>query len=151
MIQVQDPYVLSINISKGGIPKLPIESVYVKEAGLQGDGHNHEKHYRLIQAVCFQDIEKLYELNQEGYSLKEGMTGENLTVKNLNINALPIGTRLKFEGGVEVELTKVRKPCYVLDAINPRLKEEIVGRCGMYAKVLSEGEIKIGERIFIKN
>ena len=55
-----------------------------------------------------------------------------------------------FSDGVILELTKIRKPCYVLDAIDPRLKEVIIGRCGFYAKVLQEGLINTGDNIFIK-
>jgi molybdopterin adenylyltransferase len=141
--------VLSISISKGGIPKLPVESVRISFSGLEGDGHNHEKHNNPIQAVCLQDIEKLIELTKEGYSLYPGMTGENLTVKQLNVNALALGTILELSGGVVLELTKVRKPCYVLDAIDPRLKEDIVGRCGMYAKVIKEGAINVDDSIHV--
>jgi len=143
------PYVLSINISQGGIPKLPIESVCVTENGLEGDGHNHDKHNNPIQAVCLQDIEKLKELKKEGYALDSGATGENLTVKNLNVNALSIGTILKFSKGVVLEISKVRKPCYVLDTIDPKLKEDISGRCGMYAKVLEKGSIAVGDTLCI--
>lgn len=146
----QVAYVLSINISKGGIPKYPIDSVHITAAGLEGDGHNHEKHYNRIQAVCLQDIEMLDQLREEGYPLYAGTTGENLTVWNLNVNDLPLGTMLEFSGGVILELSKVRKPCYVLDAIDPKLKEDIVGRCGTYAKVLKEGTISVGDIIKIK-
>jgi len=145
------PHVISINISPGGIPKSPVESVFVSEKGLDGDGHNHEKHYRLIQAVSLQDIEKLEELKGEGYPLSPGTTGENVTVQNLNINQLKIGTVLGFSSGVVVELTKVRQPCYVLDPISPKLKEDIVGRCGMYAKVIQEGILKTGDAIVIRS
>src|SRR5688572_8379521 len=108
MIKFNDnlPRVISINVSNGGIPKKPIDSVYVRSAGLEGDGHNHEKHYRPIQAVSLQDIEKLNELRGEGYLLYPGATGENVTVTNLDINALPLGTRLEFSGGVVIELSK---------------------------------------------
>lgn len=141
------PVIVSINVSRGGIPKLPVFSAVVREAGLEGDGHNHEKHRTPLQAVCFQDEEKLDELKAAGYELRAGTTGENLTVKNLHVNSLPLGTVLEFSGGVVVELTKVRKPCYVLDAIHPKLKEDIVGRCGMYAKVLTGGLLRRGESI----
>ena len=144
---MNQPYIVSINTSKGGIPKLPVDSVKVLAAGLEGDGHNHEKHYRAIQAVSLQDMEKLEELQSEGYSLNPGSTGENLTVKNLDINSLAIGTILEFPQGLCIELTKVRQPCYVLDTINPKLKDDIVGRCGMYAKVLQEGMIQRGDVI----
>lgn len=141
--------VVSINLSKGGIPKLPVESVRVTFDGLDGDGHNHEKHRTPFQAVCLQDIEKLEELNREGYALIPGSTGENLTVQGLNVNALPVGSLLHFANGVVLELTKIRKPCYVLDAIDARLKEDILGRCGLYAKVLSEGSFVRGETIHV--
>jgi MOSC domain-containing protein YiiM len=142
--------IISINTSKGGIPKFPHQWIKVTTAGLEGDGHNHEKHRTPLQAVCLQDLEKLQDLNQEGYVLIPGTTGENLTVKDLNVNALPIGTVLLFEGGVILELTKVRKPCYVLDSISPQLKVDIAGRCGIYAKVLKEGSFTIEESICVQ-
>jgi MOSC domain-containing protein YiiM len=143
----KDAFVLSVNISKGGIPKIPVESARVTLHGLEGDGHNHAKHDRLTQGVCLQDSEKLEELSREGYPLKPGTAGENLTVENLAVNRLPVGTRLKFEGGVLLEITRERPTCYVMDQINPNLKEAARGRHGMYAKVLEEGILRAGETI----
>ena len=143
------PRVISINISKGGIPKLPVSNVRITEQGLEGDEHDHQKHYRLEQAVSLQDMEMLEQLQREGYPLQAGTTGENLTVKNLNVNKLPVGTRLRFGGGVVLELSKVRKPCYVLDSINPRLKKDIVDRCGIYAKVIVTGILTQNTAIYI--
>lgn len=140
-------FVLSINVSKGGIPKRPIESVRITSSGLEGDGHNHAKHYHPIQAVCLQDIEKLEELSLERNPLRPGAAGENLTVKKLNVNTLPLGTVLKFSGGVVLEISKVRKPCYVMDAIDNRLKSDALGRHGMYARVLREGMVRKNDRI----
>jgi MOSC domain-containing protein YiiM len=139
--------VISINVSQGGIPKHPVTSVRIHAGGLEGDGHNHEKHYRPNQAVSLQDVEKLEELRAEGYPLCPGATGENVTVRGLNINGLPLGTRLEFAGGVVIELSKIRQPCYVLDAIDPRLKKDILGRCGYYASVIREGELRAGDTI----
>ncbi len=143
----QKAYVVAVCLSSGGIPKLPVDVVSVTWAGLEGDGHNHEKHNRPTQAVCLQDIEFLEELRKEGFPLSCGTIGENLTVRNLYVQNLPVGTILKFSGGVVLELTKQRNPCYVLDTIDGRLKEAIVGRCGFYAKVLCEGSVKKGETI----
>ena len=138
------PRVIAINISSGGIPKRPVVRARVTASGLEGDGHNHAKHYRPEQAVSLQDIERLAELRHEGFPLHCGATGENVDVCHLNVNALPLGTVLRFSGGVEIELSKVRTPCYVLDAIDPRLKTAILGRCGMYGRVLREGTLQIG-------
>ena len=143
-------HILSINISSGGIPKSPVDHVRVHTSGLEGDGHNHDKHNNPVQAVCLQDSEKLDEFNKQGYSLENGATGENLTVRHLNVNGLPPGTVLKFSGGVILELSKVRKPCYVLDAIHPKLKDDIAGHCGMYARVVQEGILHVDEMIEIE-
>ena len=141
------PQVMAVCISGGGIPKMPRPLVGVSFAGFTGDGHDHAKHNTPMQAVCLQDIEVLEDLAKEGFCLRPGTTGENLTVCHLQVNHLEAGTILRFSGGVVLELTKERKPCYVLDAIDPRLKEVIAGRCGFYAKVLREGFIQAGEII----
>lgn len=143
------PVIISINISSGGIPKTSVESVKVNVSGLEGDGHDHEKHYRPIQAVCLQDIEKLEELAREGYDVVAGSTGENLTVRHLHVNALPLGTLLRFSGGVVLEVSKVRQPCYVLDSIDPKLKDDIIGRCGQYARVIQDGMLHTQDTIMV--
>ncbi len=139
-----------ICISVGGIPKKGVSSVRIFLKGLEGDGHHHEKHNRPAQAVCFQDAEVLEELSREGFSLVSGTIGENLTVRNMNVQRMAVGTILKFSGGVVLQLTKERHPCYVLDAIDPHLKDAIKGRCGFYAQVLREGTLKVGETIRVK-
>jgi len=139
--------VVAVCTSSGGIPKLPRCSVSVTFSGLANDGHNHDKHNTPLQAVSLQDMEVLDDLVKEGFNLRAGSTGENLTVRCLKVNSLSVGTILEFSGGVVLELTKIRKPCYVLDAIDPRLKEAIIGRCGFYAKVLQEGLVGSGEII----
>jgi hypothetical protein len=45
--------VASINISPGGIPKLPLESAQITFNGIAGDGHNHDKHNTPKQALLF--------------------------------------------------------------------------------------------------
>ena len=141
------PQVVAVCASRGGIPKLPQAFGEINFAGLKGDGHHHAKHNNPLQAVCLQDEETLEQMRGEGFSLYYGTMGENMTVRNLHVQQLSVGTVLEFTGGVILELTKERKPCYVLDAIDPQLKEVIAGRCGFYAKVLREGIINIGEGI----
>jgi len=139
--------VVSINTSPGGIPKLPLRAVKVGTCGLESDGHNHAKHNSPLQAISIIDEEDLEDLKHEGFNVSPGATGENITVRDLSVDDLLVGDRLRFAGGVEVELTKKRKPCYVLDSIDPELKHRIIDRCGYLARVLREGEIRIGETI----
>jgi MOSC domain-containing protein YiiM len=141
------PVVISVNMSSGGIPKLPVESAQIARSGLVGDAHDHAKHNTPLQAVSIIDIEDLDDLRREGFDVDPGATGENLTVRDLNVDGLSVGDRLAFAGGVEIELTRARQPCFVLDSIDPQLKKAILGRCGFLAKVVCEGEIRAGEDI----
>jgi MOSC domain-containing protein YiiM len=147
--QMPSPTVISVNISPGGIPKMPMETGDVMIDGLRGDGHNHAKHRTPLSAITIIDVEDLDDLRREGFNVFPGATGENLTVRDLDVDGLAVGDRLQFTGGVLVEITKHRHPCYVLDAISPELKRVIVGRCGVLAKVLREGEVRAGETIEI--
>jgi MOSC domain-containing protein YiiM len=148
-LSMQDapPRVVSVNLSGGGIPKLPVGEATVTGSGLEGDRHNHQKHNSPGQAVSLLDQEDIEELAREGFEVRPGAAGENLTVAGLEVDRLETGDRLRFSGGVVLELTRRRKPCYVLDSIDPRLKERIDGRCGFYARTITPGTIRPGESI----
>jgi MOSC domain-containing protein YiiM len=141
--------VQSINVSSGGIPKLPLPSCATTAIGLQGDGREHSKHATLGRAVSLFDIEIMRQLNTEGYNLVPGAIGENITVEGLAVQELEDGDCLHFSGGVVIELTEARKPCFVLDPLGVTLKKDIVGRCGYLAKVLTEGTFTIGDTIVV--
>ncbi len=139
--------VIAVNISGGGIPKLPVPVGRVIGSGLDGDAHDHDKHNTPLQAICLINGEILDDLRAEGFEVGPGATGENLTVRGLDVEALEPGDRLVLSGGVQLEYTKKRKPCYVLDAIHVDLQDAIRGRCGGYAKVIEGGEVRPGETI----
>ena len=139
--------VIAVNISGGGIPKLSVPVAQVTSSGLEGDAHDHEKHNTPLQAICLINGEILDDLRAEGFDVGPGATGENLTVRGLDVEALEPGDLLRLSGGVQLEYTKKRKPCFVLDAIHEDLKDAIRGRCGGYAKVIEGGEIRPGETI----
>lgn len=139
--------VLAVCVSPGGIPKLPVERAEVRERGLDGDGRDHEKHDKPVRAVLIQDEEMIDELRAEGYDIGWGSMGENLTVRGLGVQKMSPGRQLRFSGGVVLELTEVRRPCFVLDAIDPKLKEDVVGRAGFLTRVVTPGIIRPGETI----
>ena len=139
--------VVAVNISSGGIPKHAIERGVVTPDGLEGDAHDHEKHNTPLQAISLLDLEDLDDLRAEGFGVGPGATGENLTLRDLSVDELEVGARLRFAGGVELELTRRRKPCYVLDSIDPDLKTAARGRIGYYARVVAPGVIAAGESV----
>lgn len=131
---------VAVCISTGSIPKRSVDGVRTTTNGLEGDEHAHDKHNRPDRAVSLFDWEILTQLQGEGFHLYPGAIGENLTVAGLHVQHLPPGTLLEI-GNVLLRLEQPRKPCYVLDAIDPSLKDVIVGRCGYMASVVREGII----------
>jgi molybdopterin synthase catalytic subunit len=146
----ENAVVVAVNISAGGIPKRSVPEARATLEGLEGDLHDHEKHRRADRAISVQDLELLDELRAEGYLVGPGLMGENLTVQDLHVQALSVGDRLQFDAGPVLELTAIRKPCFVLDQIDPKLKETVVGRCGFMAKVLETGVLRPGQRISVQ-
>ena len=140
----------SINTSPGGIPKHPNPSATLSVLGLDGDGHDHEKHRTPIQALSLLDLEILEAIADEfGVPLPPGALGENLTVEGVGVQLLAAGDRLIIEGGVELQITRVRPPCYVLDPLSPEFKKSLWNRIGMYASVLTPGAISVGQTIIV--
>jgi MOSC domain-containing protein YiiM len=142
----RDGVVVAVSISAGGVPKLPIEQGEVTPQGIIGDVHAHAKHNRPDRAISLLDIEIMHELVREGFPLLPGTAGENLTIEGLNVQQMDQGTLLEI-GDVVLRLETPRKPCYVLDVIDPRLKDVIVGRCGYMASVVRSGTVTAGMAI----
>ncbi|MBI1825192.1 MAG: MOSC domain-containing protein [Planctomycetes bacterium] len=145
-----DATIVAVNISKGGIPKHSVMSAHVGIDGVDGDFHEHEKHRRIDRAVTIQDVELLDEIGKDGFTLSPGLMGENLTVRGLDVQHLLPGDRLLVADGPHLELTRVRKPCYVLDQIDPKLKDAVVGRCGFLARVIVPGNVRVGQGISVE-
>jgi len=139
--------VVAVCVSAGGVPKRPIDRAEVTSDGLVGDDHDHEKHRRPDRAVSIQDLELIEQLAAEGYPVGPGIMGENITVRGVEVQRLAVGNRLRFQDGPVLELASVRKPCYVLDAIHPDLKDAVVERCGFLCRVVTPGVLFAGQRV----
>jgi MOSC domain-containing protein YiiM len=146
-----------INISRGGIPKLPIAHGVLTPLGIEGDGHAHPQiHGGPEKALLIVTQEGIDELIARGYQLYPGALGENLTTRGLDRRLLRIGQQLRAGPAAWIEITRVRVPCATLDVYDPTLKNEMYdklvkagdpssprwGLSGFYARVLQPGIIR---------
>ena len=139
-----------LNVSSGGMPKLPVPSARVTRFGVEGDAQRNRKyHGGPNRAVCIFS-EELYEwLREKGIDLKFGAVGENFTTRGINPNSLSKGDRLRV-GDCLIEITDVRVPCANLKKWDVDLPELIVGHSGWVAKVIEEGVVKAGDNIEVQ-
>lgn len=155
--------ILQVSISPGGLPKRPIRGGLITQLGIEGDLHKHpEFHGGPDKAILLIASEILEELKARGYALFPGAMGENLTTSGIDVRTLRIGDRL-HAGGAELEITKPRGPCHQLDVYGETLGRDVYdklvkagdpntprwGMSGMYAKVLSPGEVRPGDIIVV--
>jgi MOSC domain-containing protein YiiM len=85
--------VARLNVSDGGVPKLPVAEARLTPTGLVGD----RQRFPLIhggpdRALSLFSLEIIERLRAEGHPIEPGSTGENLTVAGLDCPAC--GSRL---------------------------------------------------------
>jgi MOSC domain-containing protein YiiM/GNAT superfamily N-acetyltransferase len=148
--------VLQVNVSPGGVPKLPVPRAWVDELGLDGDAHHDRtEHGGPHRAVCLFGIEAIERLRSEGHPVEAGSTGENLTTSGVEWSLLPVGARARIGAELELEIAGDAGPCATQahnfrDGKYSRMSIELhQSDSRMYARVLHEGEVKPGDSITI--
>lgn len=142
----------SINVSNGGVPKLPRESCVVRRNGLEGDRQRDlENHGGAERAVSVYSMELIEALRAEGHPIAPGTIGENLTLAGLPWNEMRPGMRLEV-GGVVLECASYAAPCQIIagsfsDGRVVRVSQKVnPGWSRLYARVLKEGTLRVGDR-----
>ncbi len=148
--------VVQVNVSAGGIPKLPVEHARVGRYGLDGDGHNDRtEHGGPHRAVCLFGTEAIERLRSEGHPVEPGSVGENLTTAGVEWSRLPVGTRARIGDDLELELASPTTPCATQTAnfsdgnFNRILIDRHPSDSRMYARVLHEGDVRAGDSIVV--
>lgn len=140
-----------LNVSNGGMPKLPVLVARVTRDGVDGDWQRNRKyHGGPDRAVCIYSEELYAELRDAaGIDMVPGSVGENFTTRGIDLRKLAKGDRLRVGGdaGCVIEITDVRIPCSQLKKWDAELPELIVGRSGWVARVVSEGAVQPGASI----
>ena len=145
---------LQVNVSDGGVPKLPVDAARITILGVEGDRQGSETvHGGPHRAVAILGIEAIRRVAAEGHPIAPGTTGENLTTEGFDVSALPVGTRLAIGDEVVLEISQPTNPCRTIRHSFADLR---FGRLSMkahpadsrmYARVIAEGIVRTGDPI----
>ncbi len=137
--------IVSIAVSKKkGTRKVQVEKANIlQDHGLEGDAHAGPWH-RQISFLALESIEKAC---KQGLDVTFGDFAENIATSGVDWKHLPIGTRLKLGESAEVEISQIGKECHNRCAIYYQAGDCIMPREGVFARVLSGGTIRRGDRI----
>lgn len=126
-----------------GERKTPVDKVVLRENhGIVGDAHAGDWH-RQVSLLAKESIDKMRKL---GLDVDNGDFAENLTTRGVNLPTLAIGTRLKI-GETLLEVTQIGKECHTRCAIYYQAGDCVMPKEGIFAKVLSGGEISPGSQL----
>jgi MOSC domain-containing protein YiiM len=104
----------------------------------------------LIHSELFADLAR------RGHGVEPGALGENITTADLDLLALPAGTRLAIGDDAVVELTGLRNPCFQINGLSKGLMKELVHvdrqgetlrLAGVMSVVRAGGEVRPGDGI----
>lgn len=128
----------------GSFNRRPLSKAFL----LAGYGIEHDRkggHPNRNLNVMDQEMVAL--LEAEGYPTGPGVLGENLIVSGVNITSLAAGSRLRIGLEAEIEVVRLREPCYKLTALDPRMPDSVVDRVGVMARVVQSGAIHVGDPV----
>ena len=106
--------------------------------GFEGDAHARPGSDRQLLLMDKETLDTL--------GLAPGALKENLTVAAFPLYDQPSGMLLRV-GDAVLRLTGPCTLCAKTEAIRPNLRQELLGRRGMLARVVEGGEIRVGDRV----
>jgi MOSC domain-containing protein YiiM len=147
MNHIQKGKVLAVNISEEkGTRKTNIQScALLKDFGLKGDAHAGPWH-RQVSLLANESIEKMRAM---GLDVSYGDFAENITTEGLDLVHLPIGTEIHIGNSVLLRVTQIGKECHERCAIYYQAGDCVMPKEGIFAEVVNEGEVKVGDEIII--
>ncbi|MCB4752987.1 MAG: MOSC domain-containing protein [Sulfurovum sp.] len=140
--------IYALFVSQEGLSK-PITKadILLKKQGILED-----KHYGSIpeRTVLIASLES-YKIvkNKTGIEMTHGYLGENILI-DYNPYHLLSGTQLHI-GTVVLEISKNCTLCNHLAALDKRIPKLLKKDRGIFAKVVEEGSIKIGDKVYLKD
>ena len=129
-----------------GVPKSNVLSAeLVSDWGLQGDAHAG-KWPRQVSLLAVESISKM---RAKGAQVNPGNFAENITTFGLVLTDLEIGRHLRI-GQAELEITQIGKECHSRCTIYQQVGDCVMPREGVFAKVLTGGNIRAGDMITVE-
>jgi len=111
--------------------------------GIVGDAHADDWH-RQVSLLALESIEKMRGL---GLNVGPGSFAENLTTQGLDLLSLPIGSQVRVDNEVILEITQHGKICHDRCAIYHQVGDCVMPREGIFAKVIKGGQIRTNDTI----
>ncbi|MDG3547442.1 MOSC domain-containing protein [Methanobacterium formicicum] len=127
--------------------KINIQEGVVKENhGLMGDAHSSSLTHRQVSLLAQESIDKMKDL---GLDVHPGDFAENITTIGIELVTIPLGSRIQVGNETILEVTQIGKKCHNRCAIYQQAGDCIMPREGIFARAITGGKVKTGDKIRI--
>ncbi len=127
---------------ENGFTRLPMMGArLVAGHGIEGDmkGGSAKRQLNIMAHA------KVQQLSKEGFEAAPGQLGEQLIVSGIDVDALPVGSRLQIGDSAIIEVIEPRTGCAKFERYQARKPVDAAGRLGMMAIVVADGDISVGD------
>jgi len=126
--------------------RVPLENALLTvEHGIDGD----QKGSNPARQLNIMSYETLAELEDEGFKIHPGQMGEQIILKGINVNSIPVGERIQLGDEACIEVVSYRNGCDRFEAYQGKPRTDAKDRLGIMAKVVTPGTIKVGDSVKI--
>jgi MOSC domain-containing protein YiiM len=147
--------VAQLNMSGGGVPKLPVDSFMIGPRGPVGDKQRTRLHHgRPWQAVCLWAAEVVDAFAAEGHPIAYGSAGENITTVGIPWGQVQAGVHIRV-GEALLEASLWALPCsknaqWFIARDYSLMHHDRGPVSRMYASVLEPGLVRLGDDIILE-
>lgn len=128
-----------------GTAKTPRTTVrFLENYGIEQDAHASAETHRQVSLLSAESIQVI---KDKGVDVSPGAFGENVCISGMDFSPLRVGDVLEIGDGVRIEITQIGKECNTRCSIYFRAGLCIMPSEGLFARVLSGGNVRVGDDI----
>ena len=129
---------------KGAVKRQQPSVIFKKGWGIEGDAHGGDWH-RQVSLLAGESIDLVKKALP---SLKKGAFAENIITRGIDLARLGLGDMLQVGASVVLQVTQIGKECHNNGCVIKKATGDcIMPREGLFAKVISGGEVFPGDEI----
>jgi len=116
---------------------------------IKGDAHagTEQRQVSLLPMESVRGQIKTAKAKNASVEIRPGIYAENITTEGLDLSSLKLKDRLRLGKSAVLEISKIGKECHQRCAIYHEVGDCIMPREGVFAEVVEDGEIAVGDPI----
>jgi MOSC domain-containing protein YiiM len=130
--------------TQGAYTRVAVEEArLIAGTGIEGDQKGGNP-WRQLNVMGLSSVNGL---QADGFKTGPGQLGEQIVLDGLDIETLPVGTRLGLGDEAVIELLRLRDPCDRFESYQGLPLQGAIGRIGWMASVVSSGVVSTGDPV----